>query len=933
MIDPAATPETTSGVDPAAISAYLDTIYPPDWGWRGQISVAHSLPDGTGMPSLRLPRLAGAGTTAMALAEFARSAQSRRAPGVYLRCSTVRAELAAGKRGGVAHAVELPGLWADLDIDGPGHKHDPAKHGGLLLAQDEDQAAKIVDAAGLPEPSLWVHSGGGLYAWWLFDRKVELDGPGGEDTRPYWSAVSAAWQARLVAGAKTLGLHYGPVGNLDRVMGLVGTTNAKPGTMPVMRRMLGGVGARHAPEALAQVLDLGKQGAPGVESRGLPEAAQLPSGALLPPPGAAASGLVPSPRDSGRWATEDGGPLAASTLREIDHISPLDDFEAKHTWWQILGPLGWTLVKGDPAGGPCDWRRPGASHPLSATTGKDASRDRMWVFSDSAGLPTSEPLTKGYVYAQLYHDGDMSAAGRALVEMGYGSAGRARLGGTAGAGTGTRGAAGGTVGAASAPRRLELTAASRMEMRAARWLWAEDGAHWLPLGGVCLLGGREGRGKSTWTYRLIAQVTQGTLPGDLEGEPRSAVIAASEDDWEHTIVPRLLAAGADLDRVHRVDAVEPDRRTGVILPDDLAAMGELLARNPEVALLVLDPIVSVIPARTDSHKDHEVRKALEPISALAHGLGITVLGLIHDNKSTGTDLSTRLMGSRAFVAVARAALVCVEEPDDEGGEENSDAAGADPDRVDEGDGGPLVASGVSPIRFLLGQVKNNLEAKAPWSIRYVIKARTVGRDEAVGKDIRASYVQRVGRSLARLEDRMRAAERPAGTGDGAKGLRASQEALRKLLAGGPLTLTAIRARIADVGVSWKTVERAARAMREDGELMTVRAQGGYCWSLVKGTLSQDPTETLEGDEGGEGMRVMRVEGGASSLSTKEWKEGPFSEGGHPQDRPHPQPSTSPRARELEGQENVKSGDGLRLGACCSQPGGSHVPWCRSAGAA
>lgn len=927
MIDPAATPETSTGVDLAAVAAYLEAIYPAGWGWQGQISVAHSLPDGTGMPSARFGRPVDArqDTSARDVADFARSARARSAPGVYLRCSTVRADLPAGKRGGAGDSVELPGLWADLDIDGPGHKHDPGKHGGLLLARDEATAAGIVTAAGLPDPTLWVHSGGGLYAWWLFDRRVELDGPRELEERVRWSRISEAWQARLVAGARSMGLHYGPVGNLDRVMGLVGTMNAKPGTVPAMRRMLGGVGVRYAPEALSMLA--GQQEAPGV---------MVPLGGGGTPGAAGDRAQIPFARSPLSAETSTSGPVVASTVREVDHVSPLDDFELRHTWWQILGPLGWTLVKGDPNGGPCDWRRPGASHALSATTGKDASRDRMWVFSDSAGLPTNEPLTKGYVYAQLYHSGDMSAAGRALVGMGYGSAGQARVNGeawTEGAGGAGR-AAGGGSGRAVAPRRLELIAASRMEMRAARWLWAEDGAHWLPLGGVCLLGGREGRGKSTWTYRLIAQLTRGTLPGDLLGTPRSAVIAASEDDWEHTIVPRLLAAGADLDRVHRVDAVEPDRRTGVILPDDLAAMGQLLAGEPEVALLVLDPIVSVIPARTDSHKDHEVRKALEPISALAHGLGITVLGLIHDNKSSGTDLSTRLMGSRAFVAVARAALVCVEEPDDDGAEQG-DTAGADPDRVDEGDDGPLAASGVSPVRFLIGQVKNNLEAKAPWSIRYVIRARTVGRDEAVGKDIRGSYVHRVGRSLLRLEERMRAAERPAGTGEGATALRAAQEALRELLAGGPATLQAIRARISDAGsVSWPTVERAARAMRADGELVTVRAQGGYCWSLVTERSRPIPSKPLDGVDGGDGLMVVMADGGPSTVSAKEElsaKEATISH--HHTINHHALPARETADGQENVKESVKSGDGLNLTSCCSAPGGTHVPWCRSAGAA
>ncbi|MGH4027293.1 MAG: hypothetical protein ACRDRV_22210 [Pseudonocardiaceae bacterium] len=52
---------------------------------------------------------------------------------------------------------------------------------------------------------------------------------------------------------------------------------------------------------------------------------------------------------------------------------------------------------------------------------------------------------------------------------------------------------------------------------------------------------------------LAAQVTQGTLPGIHHGHPRAVIYAATEDSWERTIAGRLKVAGADLNRVYRVD--------------------------------------------------------------------------------------------------------------------------------------------------------------------------------------------------------------------------------------------------------------------------------------------------------------------------------------------------------------------------------------------
>jgi hypothetical protein len=57
---------------------------------------------------------------------------------------------------------------------------------------------------------------------------------------------------------------------------------------------------------------------------------------------------------------------------------------------------------------------------------------------------------------------------------------------------------------------------------------------------------------------IAGRVTRGELPGAFFGTPRSVIISAAEDAWAETVIPRLLASGADLDRVFRVDAATPD---------------------------------------------------------------------------------------------------------------------------------------------------------------------------------------------------------------------------------------------------------------------------------------------------------------------------------------------------------------------------------------
>lgn len=180
------------------------------------------------------------------------------------------------------------------------------------------------------------------------------------------------------------------------------------------------------------------------------------------------------------------------------------------------------------------------------------------------------------------------------------------------------------------------------------------------------LGGREGIGKSILECTIAADITRGRLPGCYRGKPRSVIIVATEDSWEHTIVPRLMAADADLERVYLIVAEKSTDNTAtamITLPDDLADVERLIVEKQIVALM-LDPLMSRL-GRLDSHKDQEVRQALEPLVAMAHRTHCVILGLIHVNKAQRTDPLTSLMASRAFSAVARAVMFVMVDPEDE----------------------------------------------------------------------------------------------------------------------------------------------------------------------------------------------------------------------------------------------------------------------------
>lgn len=209
-------------------------------------------------------------------------------------------------------------------------------------------------------------------------------------------------------------------------------------------------------------------------------------------------------------------------------------------------------------------------------------------------------------------------------------------------------------------RRLLLTPASEIKPRRARWLWTKR----IPLGALTLTAGREGVGKSTAMYDIAARVTRGTLEGESYGTPRAVIICATEDSWAHTIVPRLMAARADLSRIYRVEVTTTDSAVELTLPTDHAHLETAIVKTG-AALVLLDPLMSRVDSKINTHNDQETRQALEPLVAVVDRTGCAVVGIIHLNKSNTTDILNAVMGSRAFSAVARSVLAVQADPDDE----------------------------------------------------------------------------------------------------------------------------------------------------------------------------------------------------------------------------------------------------------------------------
>jgi putative DNA primase/helicase len=202
---------------------------------------------------------------------------------------------------------------------------------------------------------------------------------------------------------------------------------------------------------------------------------------------------------------------------------------------------------------------------------------------------------------------------------------------------------------------VTLRNAAAIEPEAVRWLWPG----WLALGKMHVIAGAPGAGKTTIAMSLAATVARGGQwpDGSRCPKPGRVVIWSGEDDPSDTLVPRLVAAGAVLSGVSFVDKVWDNGKNRSFDPaTDIEPLREEIKRLGGADLLVIDPIVSAVAG--DSHKNTEVRRALQPLADLAKDLGLALIGITHFSKATmGRNPVERLSGSLAFGAVARVVMV------------------------------------------------------------------------------------------------------------------------------------------------------------------------------------------------------------------------------------------------------------------------------------
>lgn len=186
-----------------------------------------------------------------------------------------------------------------------------------------------------------------------------------------------------------------------------------------------------------------------------------------------------------------------------------------------------------------------------------------------------------------------------------------------------------------------------MELQQVQWLWGS----YIPFGKLTIIQGDPGEGKTTLALRLAAACSTGnSLPGMEPMEPFNVIYQSAEDGMGDTIKPRLMEAGANLDRV--LSIVE-DKKQLSLLDERI----EKAIREHNARLMILDPIQGYIGSRVDINRANEIRTVLKSVSSVAERTGCAIVLIGHLNKSSGSSSAYRGLGSIDFRAAARSVLL------------------------------------------------------------------------------------------------------------------------------------------------------------------------------------------------------------------------------------------------------------------------------------
>ncbi|MCH7725650.1 MAG: AAA family ATPase [Planctomycetes bacterium] len=298
-----------------------------------------------------------------------------------------------------------------------------------------------------------------------------------------------------------------------------------------------------------------------------------------------------------------------------------------------------------------------------------------------------------------------------------------------------------------------LVRLNRVAERERSFLW--EGR--IVLGGLTVLDGDPGNGKSGIAYDFAARVTTGRPMPFCEArtEPSGVILLQAEDSLGCDVLPNLRAAGANTDRILAYNRSSAP----LTFPADIAVIEDAIT-EVNAKLVVIDPIASFLGVSMSQNQC--VRRALAPLADLADRRNVAIVMVRHLTKSGGARALYRGAGSIAIIGAARSGLV----------------VGDDPACEDK-------------HHHILAQSKGNRASAGSIAYRTVLN-----RDGTIG-------VEWLGESSCSTDEIIVSAQKHVRSA-----FKEAIEVLREILSEGPLSAKEVIKLAADAGVAKRTLYRA-----------------------------------------------------------------------------------------------------------------------------
>lgn len=351
------------------------------------------------------------------------------------------------------------------------------------------------------------------------------------------------------------------------------------------------------------------------------------------------------------------------------------------------------------------------------------------------------------------------------------------------------------------PRVVKIRCGADIKPLPITWIWPG----WVPAGKLTILAGAAGTGKTTLALALAAIITAGGRwpDGTTSKSKGNVLVWSSEDVADDTLVPRLIASGADLARCHFIEGIAQDGESVPFDPSqDIPELHRAAEAMGGVSLLLIDPIVSAVAG--DMHRANDVRRSLQAVVDFAEAHGCAVIGITHFAKGgAGKAPQDRVIGSQAFGALARMVLVTAKEEDSS--------------------------------RRVLARAKSNIAAD-DGGVAYALELVTIDggieTTHAVWEGMIEGTAREILGDVETDED-----------GDGG-----ARDDLERMLidtltdAGGTMATKALQAEVRDAGHSWDAAKRLKKSLGIEAKKLSMG--GAWVWQLSVTT----PRREREGSE-------------------------------------------------------------------------------------